>query len=94
MILNILSLIIGLILGYFIHLIIKGNSKIPYYYYKGKAYTIVSEGKVKDAKSWWTCVIYKSVKDGKYYVRYKENFYRYFKTPEQFSEPKEGEQLK
>lgn len=96
MISNILALMGGFMVGYFLTSFIKENfSKKSYYYYKGKPYIKIGEGKMKVVPDKWTnCVIYKSVHTEEYYVRYKWQFDRHFKTSKQFSEPEEGEQSK
>lgn len=85
---NVLCLVLGIILGalssiIIYPLLIRGN----YYYYKGKQYVIVSEGKIQSPNGpWRDCIHYKSTLDGRLYVREAEQFYKLFKTIEQVDE--------
>lgn len=80
---NILCLFVGLALGYLFRLIWTTN-RGPYYYYKGRQYLFLCEGKMKTPTGNWTAsVSYRSTKDDQIYSREKGQFYRLFKTIEQ-----------
>lgn len=84
---NILCFVLGVTCGWLLYATIKSTSKGPYYYYKGKQYVIISEGKMKFPNGpWRDCIHYKSTLDGRLYVREVEQFYKLFKTIEQVDE--------
>lgn len=57
------------------------------YEYKGQRYRYVFTGKMKIGQVWVMCIVYKSYKDGRIYIRERGDFNEKFKPANLTSSP-------